>query len=327
MASPIHANEDELGYSDIERAASALSVKLQPNEPAAAANDAVVMHGTIVADRVAPHLFAAGLALRYAANVPLVQEVEDFVHLSLLVSGIARPLKIDGLSPVVPERNRTLALSVPDRALCRGEPRAGDESIVAGLSFNSALLDHVVSGDQSLEPLRILFSGGPRHCTYPRLRGLCRFGDELVEPRFCGALRKFHIDSCVLEAVSEFARMLSDEFARPPGMTMHQYRRVQDARDMLEHDLANPPSIETICKTLAVNATTLRQQFRKVHGMSMFSFLRARRLSVARLLLRDTDKAIGDIGFRVGFTNAAAFTVAYGRQFGHPPSAERSHPQ
>lgn len=314
----------DLSYRDIENAANALSVKLEPKVSAPIDIDTPVMRGTILADRVAPDLFAAGFALDYSADVPLVQDVEDFIHLSMLISGTGTHLNIDGLTPARVQQNRTLLVNVPDRARCSGEPKFGDRSVVSGLTFTSQFIETIIAEDQTLHRLRSLLTRGRFHETYGPLRGLLRLGIELETPKFQGVLKKYFMDSCVLEAVSEFARTLSEDYPKPPSMTDKHYRRVQDARALIESDLANPLSIETICQTLAVNATTLRKQFRDVYGQSMFDLLRMRRLEVARLLLKETDFPVSEVGYRVGFTNAGAFSVAYNKRFGCSPSQDRS---
>lgn len=320
-AHPLQAGD--VSYSDIERAAAALSVKLQPRVSAPDHTDTPLMRGTILAERVVPHLFATGYNLRYKTTLPLTQELNDVVQFSILIEGATRPLKMEGCAPATLDRSATLMLSAPRPSDCDGEIRAGDSSTVAGFSFRSAFLDSFPDLDEGVDVLRPLFAGEPTHRKLPLLRGLVRLGSELRTPRFAGGLRKLHTDSCVLEAVTDLVRLLLDVPGKPAEMTTRAFHRVRDAKEMIEADLAAPPSVEQICKALAINATSFRRQFRCVYGVSMFEYLRERRLDVARLLLQETDFPVADIAFRVGFTNSGAFAMAYRRRHGHPPSNER----
>nr|WP_276312069.1 AraC family transcriptional regulator [Paracoccus siganidrum] len=71
-----------------------------------------------------------------------------------------------------------------------------------------------------------------------------------------------------------------------------------------------------------MNPTTMSAQFKQCFGVSIFGYLRRRRLEAARELLRREDDSVARIGYRVGFDSPAAFSTAYKRQFGHSPSQE-----
>lgn len=75
-----------------------------------------------------------------------------------------------------------------------------------------------------------------------------------------------------------------------------------------------------LARRLGANVTTLQANFKAAFGTTIFGYVRNRRLEMARVLLLDHGLGVAEAGYRVGFTNASAFTAAYRRHFGHSPS-------
>ncbi len=82
------------------------------------------------------------------------------------------------------------------------------------------------------------------------------------------------------------------------------------------------------CRVLARNAGTneskLSQAFRAVYGMTVFEYVRNRRMEEARRLLRRCNMSVTEIAFEVGYEHSCNFSVAYKRHFGVTPKSERS---
>ncbi|MEM1140849.1 MAG: helix-turn-helix transcriptional regulator, partial [Pseudomonadota bacterium] len=57
-------------------------------------------------------------------------------------------------------------------------------------------------------------------------------------------------------------------------------------------------------------------------GTTIFGYIREQRLEMARYLLLDHGLKVSEAGYRVGFSSPAAFSSAYRRRFGHPPSVD-----
>lgn len=142
--------------------------------------------------------------------------------------------------------------------------------------------------------------------------------DELAEIEF---------ESCALSLIVEIARSILSEkeiIDRVP-LSKNELERAQFIRQILEDNLSNQITLSDLSQTVGINPTTMSVQFQKAFGVSIFTYLRNRRLETARILLQDQKMLISQVGYHVGFRNPAAFTTAYRRYFGHPPSAEQAH--
>jgi len=137
-------------------------------------------------------------------------------------------------------------------------------------------------------------------------------------------LANLQLESCILALIVEITRALSNEKNEQlnSGLSRREIRRAHLVRDLLEESIVNPPSLSQLSREVGINPTTMSAHFRKVFGDSIFSYLRGRRLEVAQNMLRTRELSISQVGYQVGFSNAAAFTTAYKKHFGYPPSNE-----
>ena len=60
--------------------------------------------------------------------------------------------------------------------------------------------------------------------------------------------------------------------------------------------------------------------FKKVYGMSVYSYQKTLRLQKAHKLLRVTDKSVAEIAMEIGYINPGKFAAAFKEQYGLSPS-------
>ncbi len=96
------------------------------------------------------------------------------------------------------------------------------------------------------------------------------------------------------------------------------------ALEWIDERLFDPFSLPELARHCGTSESTLLRAFRKETGSTPAEYQRSRRLDEAHLLLVSGRFSVGEIAQRVGYGNLAAFTVAFGRKFGHPPSEARS---
>jgi AraC-like DNA-binding protein len=101
---------------------------------------------------------------------------------------------------------------------------------------------------------------------------------------------------------------------------------VRRAREVIEDDLFEPLQVTTLAKRIGVSASTLLRAFHRELGIAPAAYQRERRLDEAMLLLASARFSVSEIAMRVGYTSLAAFSVAFGRRFGIPPSRAKATP-
>lgn len=128
------------------------------------------------------------------------------------------------------------------------------------------------------------------------------------------ALRTGMVDA-LLERVSALAPQPPDAQAQP----LVQWRMVQEARQLVNDNLAQPPTIAELCTQLGVSRRTLQSGFQHAMGISPLTYLRVARLSAARRSLK-TAASVTDAATQHGFWHFGHFAKDYQDMFGELPS-------
>jgi AraC-like DNA-binding protein len=83
-------------------------------------------------------------------------------------------------------------------------------------------------------------------------------------------------------------------------------------------------TVGDLAEAAAVSRSLLDERFRRVLGRSPMRYLTDWRMHIAKGLLSDTDRSIAQIARRVGYDSVEAFSRAFKRCHGRPPSAYRT---
>ena len=109
------------------------------------------------------------------------------------------------------------------------------------------------------------------------------------------------------------------ERPRPPAVGTVTGRAMR----YIEANLFSDVSLAAIARHAFASPSTLLRHFRDDTGKTPHAYIKTRRLEEARRLLEAGGHAVGDVAMLVGYENFAAFTTAFTRHFGSPPSSFR----
>lgn len=96
-------------------------------------------------------------------------------------------------------------------------------------------------------------------------------------------------------------------------------RRVDAARDRLDHDYSSPHSLAALARTAGMSPFHFARVFRDLAGIPPHRYLIARRLRAAASRLRDGD-SVTNACFAVGFNSLGHFIEMFRRTYGVSPS-------
>lgn len=319
--SPSHA---DFSVTDLMREAAdrLLRMEIEPGEGHNAAK--TVFGGLLLAEEVQTGLIATGHDITYASNDSMAVRVEPSITCGIFLGGVEEPLEVDGYPPIPHEIGRASIIAFGKPAICKRNWRAGQQSSASGFTLQPAFFERFgeTIQDDGLAVLQRLAEDPFRHITLPRSERLLIAARKNVENPYSGHLRDIFLESNTLSLVIGVTEMLERERRFVERIGRRHYDHVMYAREILDGSLASPPKTLDLAMRVGVNATTLRANFRAVFGTTIFGYVRDQRLKMARLLILEHGLKISEAGHRVGFSNAAAFTAAYRRHFGHPPSAD-----
>ena len=91
------------------------------------------------------------------------------------------------------------------------------------------------------------------------------------------------------------------------------------AMDILQRDLANPPSLQALAHQVGTNEKRLTELFRNATGLPVFTWLREERVLLACRLLAESGLDIQQIADQVGYGSASNFTTMFRERMGVTP--------
>lgn len=154
---------------------------------------------------------------------------------------------------------------------------------------------------------------------------------QIVSCPYQGLTKRIYLEAKVWELMA----LLIEQIAEPPVDRSHRYTlktddvdRIHHAKEILQQQLHNPPSLIELARQVGLNDCTLKRGFRQVLGTTAFGYLHRYRLERARHLLETGEMNVAEVAKTVGFADRSYFSAAFRKQFGCNPGVyRRSHQQ
>ena len=144
---------------------------------------------------------------------------------------------------------------------------------------------------------------------------------QIYSCHFQGTARRFFIEGLMLEFIARWIDGQSNSTsAKRPHLKPDETYRIWKAHEILLKDICNPPSLMSLAASVGLTHTRLNFGFRSIFGSTVYEYLRAQRLEMARLLVLEGSKSITEIAYETGFASGSHFTHAFRKHFGVTPS-------
>lgn len=106
---------------------------------------------------------------------------------------------------------------------------------------------------------------------------------------------------------------------------MEMIQSLNNAMEYLESHLCAEWDLGKLSEIACVSSDSFLRFFSYMTGMSLYEYIRRRKLTLAAFDLQNTKEAIVDLAIRYGWDSSAAFSRAFFRQHGIMPSVLRKH--
>lgn len=185
---------------------------------------------------------------------------------------------------------------------------------------------HAVDAERSPE-LADFISGHLNHFLWLPPRHAIQLAEEIASPppAFRGELKILHQRAKALElmchACSALIEQNTEEISRPGLAAWRQSQRVRDY--LLDH-LDEPLCIDQIARETGASVSTVQRHFREHFGVTVFEFIRAKRLDNARHALEREGATIAQAAYIAGYSSPSNFTNAFKRAYGTAPKFHRA---
>ncbi len=154
----------------------------------------------------------------------------------------------------------------------------------------------------------------------PRMIELVR---QVASPSsFVPELRDLFLEGRAVEIVGEsLAALIHGERAAIGSdlLTKKNIVRLDRAREFIAANLMSSLTVESIAREAGLNPSGLQHIFHAAEGMSIFEYVRKKRLERARTMLRSGQCTVGEASLVAGYSSPANFTTAFRRAYGLTP--------
>lgn len=107
----------------------------------------------------------------------------------------------------------------------------------------------------------------------------------------------------------------------PPGLLQGLGdERLARALKQMHARIDHSWTIDQLAKIAALSRSAFFERFTRLVGVAPMEYLLAWRMEIAKALLRDDEVTVSEVAERVGYGSSSAFSVAFSRHVGQPPS-------
>lgn len=181
-------------------------------------------------------------------------------------------------------------------------------------------------GERSTPALREFFAGHLNRFSFEPSRHLLQVAGQILEPppAMQEEIRVINRRAHALDIMTEALGVLLSAKAERPSKPSHMSRQHSErVRDYLIAHSGRDLTIEEIAQAVGFSPSTLQRHFKDHFGMTVFDFVRIRRLELAREALENEGTSIARAAFMAGYNNTSSFTTAFRKAFGTTPRAFR----
>lgn len=195
------------------------------------------------------------------------------------------------------------------------------------LSVPSAWLARSVGGFSGSSPtLQRFFSEHLSHFAFDASPDLVELAEQISHPppnvkgEFLTLYRKARGIELMRLACLALAGHGEAMDSKPSLMTARQCERV---RNYILANLSKPLTIEAIARDNAASVSSVQRHFKQHYGMTVFDFIRRKRLEAAREALEGRGVTVAEAAWIAGYTSSSSFITAFKKTFGTCPGELR----
>lgn len=148
---------------------------------------------------------------------------------------------------------------------------------------------------------------------------------QMLTCPYKGLTRRLFLESKALELMAcqmeYLTRHEGNRVPKKPRLKLksRDIEKIYQARDILNREMENPPSLFDLAKEVGLTHTRLNQGFHEIFETTVFGYLRSIRLETARSLLEAGEMNVTEAAFTVGYSSLSHFARAFNQFTGVNP--------
>ncbi|MEW7278708.1 AraC family transcriptional regulator [Aquimarina sp. 2201CG1-2-11] len=139
-----------------------------------------------------------------------------------------------------------------------------------------------------------------------------------------GLLKRLFLESKTLELISLMLDSQSTNKSEIANSVDNVVKKLYQTQHLIASDLSVQYSIQQLARQTGLNDFTLKKQFKRVFGKTIFEYASELRMEKAKQLLLHSKKPIYEISELIGYKNSTHFTAAFKKIEGITPKKYRN---
>lgn len=144
---------------------------------------------------------------------------------------------------------------------------------------------------------------------------------KITEDTNTGLVRSILLEAKALELFSKQIKQYNEDLISPTrGVVLRKddLEKIKHAKEIIIHDLVNPPNIEELAKLVGINRQKLKQGFKKIYAITINNYLREERMEMSSILLMN-GRSVRETASEVGYMNQSHFAKRFKEKYGILP--------
>lgn len=188
------------------------------------------------------------------------------------------------------------------------------------VSSAAALFQEDCNSD-TLESLKTRLLSNERHRISPSVGTVIH---QLIHCPYEMKMSRLYTEAKLLELLSFYmseSMLQTDKPVINRNLTKADLECVHRAKEILDNNLVNPPTINLLSKLIGLNEFKLKKGFKEVFGISVHAYVIQKRLEIAKTLLGGDSLSVSEVACRIGYGNVSHFASAFRKQYGINPGS------
>ncbi len=137
--------------------------------------------------------------------------------------------------------------------------------------------------------------------------------------------RSFHPSTAALIDLLQWLENTINQMMEQANPTEAAVDPIEKTKRYIENHISEEISVDELSQKVYLNPDYLTRIFKREEGTSICRYIVNRRIEIAKKLLIETDKTLGEIAFDVGYFNYSSFYKIFAKMVGCSPQDFRKH--
>ena len=145
---------------------------------------------------------------------------------------------------------------------------------------------------------------------------------EVINCTKVGTFKKLFLEIKVLELLLlQIEQVLGGKGTKLYSLSATDIEKMYHLKQILDENLDTMPTLKGLSRQLYLNEFKLKKGFKEVFGHTIFEYIKHQKMEMAKRMIVEEKKTIGEVSELVGYKHAHHFATAFKKHYGVLPSS------